>query len=240
METCFTLKRESAAACAAGHRLRLHPVAGPDAEPVHDRPGAGRPSWLTRGRTAGCTRRRSSTTRSPSEPPAELVEVRPGGTVTSWSWVTSAAGGPAAGASVRLGADPAGRRRHRDAARRRRRLGRRHAHRHAGPGPLGRGTPSGISATSPASSPARGRRRARWRAGPGHGTGHDDHYPGAAGVRAHRFSRGDRLPARAGGWAVARAALPVCRKVYLPPRGSVSRPAASPPLRRSRCPTPGS
>ena len=36
-------------------------------------------------------------------PPAELVEVGPEGTVTSWSWAARAAGGPAAGAPVRAG-----------------------------------------------------------------------------------------------------------------------------------------
>jgi acetyl-CoA acetyltransferase len=34
-ETCFTLNRESAAALADGDRVRLHPVARADAEPVH-------------------------------------------------------------------------------------------------------------------------------------------------------------------------------------------------------------
>src|SRR6266700_1217550 len=37
--TCFTSVREPAAARAPGDRLRLHPVAGADPGPVHDRPG---------------------------------------------------------------------------------------------------------------------------------------------------------------------------------------------------------
>src|SRR6516165_9557370 len=49
--TCFTSVREPAAARATGDRVRLHPVAGADVEPVHDRPGRpAHPRRTRRGR----------------------------------------------------------------------------------------------------------------------------------------------------------------------------------------------
>ena len=54
-------------------------------------------------------------------PLTDLVEVSAVGTVLTWTWLPAPAGRPAADAPLRLGADPARRRRHRDAARRRRR-----------------------------------------------------------------------------------------------------------------------
>ena len=75
--------------------------------------------------------------------PAELVPVGPDGHRGQLVLDAGAAGRPAAGGAVRLGADPAGRRGHRDAARGGRGFGRGHADRAAGAAPVGRATRSG-------------------------------------------------------------------------------------------------
>ena len=139
---------------AAGDRLRLHPLARADAGPVHDRRWPSGGSWARAARTAGCTCRRWSTTRYPRAAHRArrgrrrghrgdlVVDGAAAGRASRWTR-------PFAWALIRLdGADTA--MLHAvDAGRRP------DAHRHAGPGALGRRRRSAASATSSASSPDR-------------------------------------------------------------------------------------
>ena len=156
------------------------------------------------------------------KPPEELVRVGPDGTVRHLVVAARAARGPAAGPAVRLGADPAGRRRHRACCtlwtrgrpaqmrtgmrvrpRWAEQPGRAH-HRHR----LLRGRRAGRDA-------ARRRHRRRAAADPAGRRlthGHDDHHAGAPALPAQRLGGGEPLPPVAEGRQDHRPALPGLRQ----------------------------
>ena len=142
-----------------------------------------------------------------------------------------AAGGPAAGPAVRLGADQARRRRHPADARGGRRQARRDPHRRPGACALGRRA----GGRHHRHRLFRARRGGRTRTGTRcerTGSGDHDRHPDLADDSAHRLPRGERLPAghraRANCWARerARTGRSISRRT-VPIRPPASRPPSS-------------
>ncbi len=153
-------------------------------------------------------------TRPPAQPPGESGRGGPGGHRHQLDLGARTAGRAAAGAPVRLGADPAGRRGHGHAARGGRRVGREPCRPGCGSAPRWAATRSATSTTSPASNPATPAMQ-RTAPAPTQAAGGRSTMittPIAAALRAHRLRRGEPLPARAGRGPAARAALPGLRQ----------------------------
>ena len=156
--------------------------------------------------------------------PDEYVEVGPAGTVDRLGVGGRAARRPPARPAVRLGADQAGRRRHRAGARGRR------GRRRGACRPALRVRPGLARASAPATSPTS---RASCRRSPTIVSHRADRVPAAG--RAARC----RLPRRRRARRVPRRPLPDCDKVYVPYRAAPAPNAASPSASRSSLPDTG-